>query len=39
VMAIEKNMPWGRKISAPVGFGLLCWGAFIVLHHALPRLG
>jgi predicted metal-binding membrane protein len=39
VMAIEKNTPWGRSISAPLGFGLLCWGGFIVLNHALPRLG
>ena len=23
VMAIEKNMPWGRRISAPLGIGLL----------------
>jgi predicted metal-binding membrane protein len=33
VMAIEKNMPWGRKISAPLGVGLLCWGALIFLSH------
>jgi predicted metal-binding membrane protein len=39
VMAIEKNMPWGRNISAPLGFGLLCWGGFIVLSHTLPRPG
>ena len=34
VMAIEKNMPWGRKISAPLGVILLAWGALIVLNHA-----
>ncbi len=26
VMAVEKNMPWGRKISAPLGVVLLGWG-------------
>lgn len=25
VMAIEKNMPWGKKISAPLGAGLIGW--------------
>jgi predicted metal-binding membrane protein len=33
VMAIEKNMPWGRKISAPLGVALLCWGGLIFLSH------
>jgi predicted metal-binding membrane protein len=34
VMAIEKNMPWGKKISAPLGVALLCWGAVILLQHS-----
>lgn len=34
VMAVEKNMPWGRKVSAPVGFALLGWGALIFLNHS-----
>lgn len=34
VMAIEKNMPWGRKLSAPLGIALLAWGAVIVLDHS-----
>lgn len=34
VMAIEKNMPWGRKLSAPVGALLLAWGALIALTHS-----
>jgi predicted metal-binding membrane protein len=25
VMAIEKNVSWGRRLSAPVGIALLCW--------------
>jgi predicted metal-binding membrane protein len=34
VMAIEKNMPWGRKLSAPLGLALLGWGAVILLNHS-----
>lgn len=34
VMAIEKNMPWGRKLSRPVGVVLLAWGAAIALDHS-----
>jgi predicted metal-binding membrane protein len=34
MMAIEKNMPWGRKLSAPLGAVLLAWGALIVLNHS-----
>ena len=33
VMAVEKNMPWGRKLSAPVGVALLAWGGLILLNH------
>jgi predicted metal-binding membrane protein len=33
VMAVEKNMPWGRKLSAPVGLALLGWGGLILLNH------
>jgi hypothetical protein len=31
-MAAEKNLPWGRKLSAPVGLGLLGWSAVILLN-------
>lgn len=34
VMAIEKNMPWGRRLAAPVGVVLLAWGALIVVNHS-----
>jgi predicted metal-binding membrane protein len=27
LMAAEKNLPYGRRIAAPVGFGLLAWAA------------
>jgi predicted metal-binding membrane protein len=30
VMAIEKNMPWGRRLSAPLGVALLGWGLALV---------
>ena len=36
VMALEKNMPWGRRLSAPLGLGLLAWSAFIVMDHSFP---
>lgn len=34
VMAIEKNHPWGRHLSAPLGIALIAWGAAIALDHA-----
>ena len=30
IMAIEKNVTWGRRLSAPLGIGLLAWGVSIV---------
>ena len=33
VMAIEKNMPWGRKLSTPLGLGLIGWGLVTVSLH------
>jgi predicted metal-binding membrane protein len=29
-MAIEKNVAWGRRLSAPLGFALLAWAGFLV---------
>jgi predicted metal-binding membrane protein len=34
VMAMEKNMRWGRKLSAPVGVALLGFGALILLNNS-----
>jgi predicted metal-binding membrane protein len=34
IMAVEKNMPWGRKLSAPLGIVLLAWGVLIVVDHS-----
>jgi predicted metal-binding membrane protein len=31
VMAVEKNMPWGRKLSAPLGVVLLVAGATLLM--------
>ncbi len=39
VMAIEKNLPWGRKLSAPLGITLLAWGSLIVLNHSYTWQG
>jgi predicted metal-binding membrane protein len=33
IMAIEKNMPWGRRLSAPLGFALLTWAAVTVIGN------
>jgi predicted metal-binding membrane protein len=30
-MAVEKNMPWGRRLSAPLGVALLGWAGMIVI--------
>jgi predicted metal-binding membrane protein len=34
VMAMEKNLPWGHRLSAPLGFALLAWAIFLVAMHA-----
>ena len=34
VMAVEKNMPWGRKLGAPLGVALLGWAGLILLNHS-----
>ena len=33
VMAVEKNMPWGQKMSLPLGVFLLAWSGSIVLSN------
>lgn len=35
VMGVEKNMPWGKKISAPLGVILLGWGLFLFMDTTL----
>ena len=34
VMAIEKNLRWGRHLSAPLGIALLAWALGLVVTHA-----
>jgi predicted metal-binding membrane protein len=34
IMAIEKNLSWGRQLSAPLGLILLAWGLFVALAAA-----
>ena len=34
VMAIEKNLPWGRRLSAPLGVALLGWAAVLAVAGA-----
>ncbi len=34
IMAIEKNTPWGKKLSAPLGIALLAWSGLIVINHS-----
>lgn len=33
VMSVEKNMPWGRRLSAPLGIALLSWSFVLVATH------
>lgn len=33
VMAIEKNVHWGQRLSAPLGIALLAWAAILVATH------
>ena len=34
LMAIEKNLPWGRRLSAPLGIALLVGALVVVAVHA-----
>jgi predicted metal-binding membrane protein len=34
VMAVEKNVSWGQRLSAPVGVLLLCLGATLVVTQS-----
>jgi predicted metal-binding membrane protein len=35
VMGIEKNMPWGRRLSTPLGITLLGSAVLVTLVHYL----
>jgi predicted metal-binding membrane protein len=30
IMAVEKNMPWGWRLSRPLGVALVCWGTLVI---------
>ncbi len=34
IMAVEKNMPWGKILSRPLGTILVGWGMIIFLNHS-----
>jgi predicted metal-binding membrane protein len=34
LMAAEKNLPWGKKLSAPVGAALLAGAGVLLVFHA-----
>jgi len=31
LMAVEKNVPWGRRMAAPVGVALVVWGTTLLI--------
>jgi predicted metal-binding membrane protein len=33
LMAVEKNIRWGRRLSAPIGTALLVWGAVLMVFR------
>jgi predicted metal-binding membrane protein len=33
IMAVEKNMPWGRRLSTPLGLALLAAAAGLLVLH------
>ncbi|HET6519615.1 MAG TPA: DUF2182 domain-containing protein [Geminicoccaceae bacterium] len=33
-MAAEKNLPWGRRLSAPLGAALIAWAALIAVRES-----
>jgi predicted metal-binding membrane protein len=35
LMAAEKNLVWGRRLSAPLGLALLAWSAWLVVEGGL----
>jgi predicted metal-binding membrane protein len=34
VMAAEKNLPWGARLSTPLGLALLGWSGVIVFANS-----
>lgn len=38
VMALEKNLPWGRHLSTPLGLGLLLWAVVVIVDNSRSLL-
>lgn len=38
VMAVEKNVPWGRRMSVPLGLVLVGWGVILGIIHTQATL-
>lgn len=36
VMAMEKNLSWGRRLGAPLGIGLIIAGLALAIFHGVP---
>ena len=36
VMAVEKNLSWGRVVVKPIGAALIAAGLLIAVKHLLP---
>ncbi len=39
VMAVEKNMPWGRRLSAPLGVALVAWAVALAAAQVWGSAG
>jgi predicted metal-binding membrane protein len=39
VMAAEKNLPGGQRLSAPLGVGLIAWAGVVLFLNLLPPAG
>ncbi len=37
VMAVEKNLPWGRRLAVPLGIILLAWAGVVAYNGLAPQ--
>ena len=37
VMAVEKNLPWGRRLAVPLGIILLVWAGVVAYTGLAPQ--
>ena len=38
VMAVEKNLPGGRRLSGPLGLALIAWAGVVVFLNVRPPI-